>query len=97
MHSFVEGTSGNVHLEKIVNYQAMIMYHFQAEVWYDWVESAANWADGISRLFGADPFVAANGFVVAEAKPNISWANEAWLQLWHRAEAMSSSDNEQRW
>ena len=75
----------------------MIMYHFQAEVWYEWVESAANWADGISRLFGADPFVAANGFNVAEARPDMSWTNGAWLQLWHRAEAMSSSDNEQRW
>jgi hypothetical protein len=97
LHSFIKGTAGNAHMEKIVNYHAMMAYHLQAEVWFEWVESKANWADGISRLFGADPFVAANGFTVAAARPDVSWANEAWSQLWYRAEAMTSSDEEQRW
>ena len=97
LHSFVKGASGNPHLEKIVNYQAMLAFHLQAEVWFECVESNANWADVIGRLFGVDPFVAANGFRVVAAVPDMSWADEAWLQLWHRAEAMTSSVEEQRW
>ena len=31
-------------------------------VWYEFVESEANWADGISRLLDFDPFAQNHGF-----------------------------------
>ena len=44
----------------------MLSYRFQTNIWLEFVESEANWADGISRLFGEDPFAARHGFQTSE-------------------------------
>ena len=44
-----------------------ILAALQTRVWFEWVESKANWADGSSRLLEADPWVQKHGFEVARA------------------------------
>ena len=43
-------------------------------IWFEWVESKANWADEASRLLLAGPWAAANGFRMARRSvPTWPW------------------------
>ena len=54
----------------------MIAYHLRVEVWLEFANSDSNWSDGISRLYGDDPFAREHGFQTAAFKPD-----HAWLRL----------------
>ena len=56
----------------------LLLAALQVRVWFEYVESAANWSDGVSRELEKDPWAQANGFPVAIAEvPLWPWTVEA--------------------
>ena len=84
MASFVKGASANAHLERIVAIVWMCSFLLQATVWVEWVDSEANWSDGLSRRLGADQFVIEQGFSSEEIQPEMGWWYEALPSVWKR-------------
>ena len=74
MHSFVKGISTNDALTRSVFIVHLLAYHYKFRVWYEFVPSSQNWADGVSRLGAADPWAKVNAFPVSQgAVPLWPW------------------------
>ena len=58
------------------------MYHLKVLVWFEWVDSGSNWADGISRLFEKDPFASAHGFYTSEMSFEQALWSVTFEQFW---------------
>ena len=57
LHSHVKGMSGNAILRRLVACTHFCWYRAQANIWYEYVSSGDNWADGLSRSGFDDPIV----------------------------------------
>ena len=84
MASFVKGASKNEHLERIVVVFWFCVFHLDAQVWIEWVDSGANWSDGLSREFDRDPFIARHGFLVEKIAPCTGWWAGPLSDVWAR-------------
>jgi hypothetical protein len=62
----------------------MCSFLLQATVWVEWVDSEANWSDGLSRKLAADRFVVEHGFSTEEILPDMGWWYEALPSVWER-------------
>ena len=82
MPAFVKGASGNPDLERIIVVFWILVFHIECTVWIEWVDSKANWADGISRLFGSDPVARELGFATRETELDTQWWNDALSSVW---------------
>ena len=60
------GISKNVSLARSVFCVQLIAYKYKFRVWYEFVPSAQNWADGVSRRGAADPWALAHAFPVSQ-------------------------------
>ena len=56
LHALIKGTSGNIHLSRAVELFYMCAYWFKVHVWFEFVDSESNYADGISRDLAGDTF-----------------------------------------
>ena len=56
LHALIKGTSGNIHLSRAVELFYMFAYWFKVHVWFEFVDSESNYADGISRDWLGTPF-----------------------------------------
>ena len=84
MASFVKGASANAHLERIVAICWMCSFHLRATIWVEWVDSHANWSDGLSRALAGDQFVVDHNFVTEEVMPDMAWWSEPLNEVWDR-------------
>jgi hypothetical protein len=79
---FVKGCSGNHAIERSVQYMHFKCFIERADVWYEFVPSKQNWADGASRRGLLDSFARDNGFLMRQAEvPVCVWSStlpEAW-------------------
>ena len=74
----VKGSSSTADLDQGVAVIHLLLAALQVRVWFEYVESAANWSDGVSRELEKDPWAQANGFPVAIAEvPLWPWTVEA--------------------
>ncbi len=80
--STVKGASGQPVLEQLIALFWILCYRFQIRVWLEYVDSEANWSDGISRNFGADTFANAHNFSVDELEFEYSWLLRSYPELW---------------
>ena len=55
----------------------LVLYALQARVWWDWIESKANWSDGASRQFRQCPWTRKHGFTLIEVEQ--PWVTGAGL------------------
>ena len=90
MASFVKGASKNEHRERIVVVFWFCVYLLDAQVWVEWVDSGANWSDGLSREFESDPFIARHAFRVERFAPDISWWADPLPEVWARVSDLVS-------
>ena len=58
----VRGASGNPVVDRMATAVALMCAFLQCRIWYEYVESKANWADGPSRLLEACPWVEKHQF-----------------------------------
>jgi hypothetical protein len=84
MASFIKGASKNEHLERIVVVFWFCVFHLKAQVWLEWIDSGANWSDGLSREFERDPIIARHQFLVEAIAPDASWWAGPLKDVWAR-------------
>ena len=75
MASFVKGASKNEHLERIVVVFWFCVFHLDAQVWIEWVDSGG-------REFERDPFIARHGFLVEKIAPCTNWWAGPLSDVW---------------
>ena len=62
LHSYVKGRAGPSALDRSIAFTNFVAFKRSILTWWEFVPSDANWADGISRLLGDDPFSADHEF-----------------------------------
>ena len=64
--ALVRGRSNQESLDSMALLVHLALFVLQAWVYFEWVETKSNWADGISRLGMDDPWYQENHFAVTE-------------------------------
>ena len=85
LYCFVKGCSGNRAIERSVQYMHFKCFVERAEVWYEFVPSKQNWADGASRVGLVDPFARVNGFRRRQVEVPINVWTCTLPEAWHQA------------
>ena len=89
LHAHVKGMSGNTFLRRLVACTHMCWFRAHANVWYEFVGSEDNWADGISRRGFSDITVAnlAGRFqpTYLHLKQSMHWWSANIADLWEEA------------
>ena len=65
--ALVRGRSNQPALDHVALLIHLALFVLRSWVYFEWVESKANWADGISRLGVNDPWHQEHNFVVTES------------------------------
>ena len=86
--ALVRGSSRNPDLNRMAGQIHALRFTHRAWIYFEWVESNANWADGISRLFGSDPFAARHAFCTESMSfPRVILAEDL-PAFWERTEIL---------
>ena len=86
----MRGSSRNVIVSRAVAAAAFLCFHFNCNIWHEFVDSESNWSDGLSRKGAADDFVSRHNFAVSEMRtPTAIWKGSL-LEIWRTLE-------QQRW
>ena len=64
--SLVRGSSKQLDVHMISQFAQATLYRYGARVWWEWIDSASNPSDGLSRLGIHDPWTVAQGWNVQE-------------------------------
>ena len=54
-------------------------------IWFEWVDSGANWSDGISREFDKDPAFRRLGFKTRPIVKDTARWTKTWTEKWDTA------------
>ena len=85
LHAFVRGSSSNQHIDRAVQAFHILACRLHCVVWFDYVPSAANWSDGVSRHGFNDPFARQHSFKLRWTPLNPEWwpcsLNELWTKF----------------
>ena len=60
----------------------MLAHTYSFRVWYEFVDSNANWSNGISRHLNKDDFAHSNGFAIEDLEIKADWWAASLLHLW---------------
>ena len=72
-----KGSSSAPDLAPVVGIVHLLLARYAIRVWWEYVDSAANCSDGLSRLFARDPFAIAQNWVTLRS-PLPEWGR-GWL------------------
>lgn len=82
LHAFVKGTSANAEVERAAHVVHFLAYRHNIRIWFEFVDSEANWSDGVSRNLGSDSFARENNFEVSTLSvPEELWTSDL-VDLW---------------
>jgi hypothetical protein len=87
--ALVKGNSRCEINERLVNHFWCLAYSIDVQVWFEFVDSASNWADGISRHFEADEFVRSRGIPVERIAKPFSWLRATVGEMWQQSLSLS--------
>lgn len=73
--SLVRRRSDNDELDHMAQIAHLLLYHLQAHIYWEWIPSASNWSDGVSRTGHHDPWLSRHGFSIHTSTVS--------LLLWH--------------
>ena len=92
LYSLVKGSSGCTTVARSVAISKFIMGAFAVQVWFEFVDSKSNWADGISRDLGEDELCAKLGVVPTQVQTP-TWLWSANLEdVWWRVKDHAAHD-----
>ena len=66
LFAVIKGSSDSPAMTCTIELIHVVMYHFHTQVWWEFVESEQNFADGMSRLVGNDPLAVSHNFQAHE-------------------------------
>ena len=82
LHSVIKGNARNQWLDRSIAIFHFLAFRHDVHVWFEFVDSKSNWADGISRELDKDPFAIKHGYEIGEVSiPRDLWkvtAKELW-------------------
>ena len=82
LHAFVKGTSANEAVERAAQCVHFLSLKYDFRIWFEFIDSGANWSDGISRELHDDQFAKDHGFRVSTlAVPLQLWSCDL-VSLW---------------
>ena len=82
LHSLVKGTSTNAMLSRIVEVVHILLHRHRINVWFEFVSSSDNWADGISRHGFQDEFVQRLQLKCSPLRQSAWWWSVALSEIW---------------
>ena len=82
LHALIKGTSGSEHLGRAVELFHMFSYWFEVHVWFEFVDSASNFSDGISRNLSEDAFCKFLGTAPEECQAQAWMWGDSLPQVW---------------
>eukprot|EP00972_Heterocapsa_arctica_P079823 11761337-Heterocapsa_arctica.AAC.1 len=62
LYAAVKGSSKHPAVARAIVFANFAAFHWSFHIWFEFVDSEGNWADGISREKGEDRFAAQHGF-----------------------------------
>ena len=81
LYAAVKGSSRHPAVARAIAVAHYIGFHWGLQFWFEFIESDANWADGISRDGPDDVFVAKHGFQVQRMRaPTWPWVSDLQSQ-----------------
>ena len=90
LYAAIKGSSKHPAVARAIAFASFAQFHWDFQVWFEFVDSKGNWSDSISRELGADDFAARHAFSTSQLEPT----GQLWLgslkDLW-------SAVREQRW
>ena len=82
LQSLVKGSSSNQILCRIVEAFHIICFHLKCRVWLEYVQSADNWSDGISRYGREDCLAKELGIVIETFPCSSKWFTSDLQAIW---------------
>ena len=70
MSSLIRGTSMAEDVGEISMSAAVAFHRIRARVWYEWLDSESNPADGLSRAGASDPWTCEQPWDICEVQPD---------------------------
>ena len=83
LHSFVKGSSRCPFVSRTVSLFHFMAFRMNTQVWFEYVRSEANWADGISRELGECQWARSHGFVCKEYHLHRQWWQGSLADKWN--------------
>ena len=90
LYAAVKGSSRHPAVARAVAFASFAAFFWGFSIWYEFVDSEANWADGISRRRQEDEFCARNGFVPVQMRADEGVWQGTLQDMWRAFQ-------EQRW
>ena len=73
LYSHFKGNAKTAVQDRNVAIARIFCFHAKCQLWYEYVDSKSNWADGISRLLSNDPWSKAHGFELHSFRCSSKW------------------------
>ena len=89
--SVVKGSAKHAALDRSIAVNKFIDCQQRAVTWYEFVDSHADWSDGISKELASDPFAPKHGFPVHQVYPNPQWWVDSLQDTWARVLALCAN------
>ena len=90
LYAAVKGSSRHPAVARAVAFASFAAFIWGFSIWYEFVDSEANWADGISRRRQEDEFCARNGLTPAQMRADGGVWRGTLQDMWRAFQ-------EQRW
>jgi len=87
LYSVVKGSCKHKAVNRAVAVTHFFMYVFDISIWWEFIDSKANWSDGVSRRGQADEFARAHGFNLTPLPCSIEWWHGSLYNQWHAVQS----------
>ena len=82
LYAFVKGTSANASVERAAHILHFMACKLNIKFWFEFVDSEANWSDGISRDLMNDRFSKEHSFKLDNLEMVTAWWRMDLVELW---------------
>ena len=87
LYSVVKGSCKHPSVNRAIAITHLIMLHFDIAIWWEFVDSKANWSDGISREGADDTFAREHKFVTGCLPTPHHWWEGTLLDQWEAVQS----------
>ena len=78
----VKGSSKHPAVRRTVAVVHFLMFRFNISIWWEFVDSKANWSDGVSRWGAEDKCAREHGFTLTQLQTPRRWWDGTLQEQW---------------
>jgi hypothetical protein len=82
LYAFVAGTSANASVERASHIVHFVAYRWNIRIWFEFIDSGGNWADGVSRDLQDDMWARRHRFEVRNLDMTALYWMQSLPELW---------------